>query len=409
MRIVRVLGVILSVAVLDDTISSRCSCHAFSAFASTSAAAAASTSKLGSSSSSSSDGGGIKIVGLPGGQVQSLPRMYVKSFRRWIVEGEITEQQAIGITTDTTTTTLLKAELIRGSGSLDRNYFDDDSNNHLPDEEDGDRNNNDERGWVNPTSTNLLWWPSDLPTLQIRPMLNVLFRNGVLSYVSVGLDVRVPHRGAVTTTATAMDDNVSTWRNHGLNSQPIARQWTTLDIAMEKLFHVEGFVVFEGVDDDSKKNSDGDERTQQQRSASRRYDTLFPSLNAQGALQKVARFVAELDPSSPLALGFHIASVPMTKHWIDLPTTNTNDGDTVTGKSDDENDDDETEVVAYKIVCMATSEPFASKLLDLDEDVLTITSSSVLEVDVSRIAPGAESIYLTDPYKELYLGGNKMK
>jgi len=126
-------------------------------------------------------------------------------------------------------------------------------------------------------------------------------------------------------------------------------------------------------------------------------------------LQKVARFVAELDPSSPLALGFHIASVPMTKHWIDLPTTNTNDGDTVTGKSDDENDDDETEVVAYKIVCMATSEPFASKLLDLDEDVLTITSSSVLEVDVSRIAPGAESIYLTDPYKELYLGGNKMK
>ena len=76
---------------------------------------------------------------------------------------------------------------------------------------------------------------------------------------------------------------------------------------------------------------------------------------------------------------------------------------------DDENDDDETEVVAYKIVCMATSEPFASKLLDLDEDVLTITSSSVLEVDVSRIAPGAESIYLNDPYKELYLGGNKMK
>jgi hypothetical protein len=205
---------------------------------------------------------------------------------------------------------------------------------------------------------------------------------------------------------TMMDENVSTWRNHGLNSQPIARQWTTLDIAMEKLFHVEGFIVFEGDDDDeNKKDGDGDGRQQSQR----RYDMLFPSLNTQSALQKVARFVAELDPSSPLTLGFHIASIPMIKHWIDLPTTNKDD-DTMNGRGDDVNkNEDEIEVLAYKIVCMATSEPFASKLLDLDEDVLTITSSSVLEVDVSRIAPGGESIYLTNPYKELYLGSNKMK
>mmetsp|Transcript_880 Transcript_880/g.1631 ORF Transcript_880/g.1631 Transcript_880/m.1631 type:complete len:103 (+) Transcript_880:71-379(+) len=31
-------------------------------------------------------GDSIKIVGLPGGQIQSLPGMYVKTFRRWIVE-----------------------------------------------------------------------------------------------------------------------------------------------------------------------------------------------------------------------------------------------------------------------------------------------------------------------------------
>lgn len=194
-----------------------------------------------------------------------------------------------------------------------------------------------------------------------------------------------------------------------MNSQPIARQWTTLDIAMEKLFHVEGFIVFGGDDDENandiiSSNDDEEENARQSPPQNRRsiqtsqYDTLFPSLDVQDALQKVARFAAELDSSSPLALGFHIASIPMTKHWIDLPTATTSDA------NNDSKKDNETEIVAYKIVCMATSEPFGSKLLDLDEDLLTITSSSVLEVDVSRIAPGGESIYLTNPYRELYLG-----
>lgn len=291
-------------------------------------------------------------------------------------------------------------------------------------------------GWVNPTSTNQLWWPRDLPQLQIRPMINVLFRNGVLSYVSAGLDVRVPRaRGdaAATTTApiattptattTPANDDVSTWRNHGLNSQPIAKQWTTLDVAMDKLFHIEGFIVFEGggEKEDGNRDDDDNERKVQpqpqqqmqdhslhQRRAPHHYDTLFPSLNVQDALQKIARFVAELDHSSPLALGFHIASIPMTKHWIDLPTNNDRENGVMKGDGN-KNENDETEVVAYKIVCIATSEPFASKLLDLDENVLTITSSSVLEVDVSRISPGGDSMYLTNPYKELYLSGNMKK
>ena len=83
---------------------------------------------------------------------------------------------------------------------------------------------------MNPTTVDELWWPGDLTALQIRPALNVLFRNGNLSYVSAGLDVRVPHASR-------------SWRNYGLNSQPIARMWTTLDIAMESIFHVETFVL----------------------------------------------------------------------------------------------------------------------------------------------------------------------
>lgn len=461
-----VLGIFLSVvidiscafsssAALASAAAASSSSSSASAFTSSisilAAASSSSSSQLdgssysSSSSSSSSIGGdaGIKIVGLPGGQVQSLPGMYVKSFQRWIVEGEIERANDNNNKKDVRTATVLKAIPIMGCGtnldSSNYNYDDDDddddydyNNNIIISNEVGGQSNNNineydtrssisRRGWVNPTSTNQLWWPRDLPTLQIRPMLNVLFRNGVLSYVSVGLDVRVPHyRGndddaaiiitPPSNTNTAAQTNVSTWRNHGMNSQPIARQWTTLDIAMEKLFHVEGFIVFGGDDDENandiiSSNDDEEENVRQlqtppqnrRSSQTARYDTLFPSLDVQDALQKVARFAAELDSSSPLALGFHIASIPMTKHWIDLPAA-------TTSEANDNKKNDETEIVAYKIVCMATSEPFGSKLLDLDEDLLTITSSSVLEVDVSRIAPGGESIYLTKPYRELYLG-----
>ena len=37
-------------------------------------------------SATSTSDGGIKIVGLPGNQIESLPSMYVNTFRRWIVE-----------------------------------------------------------------------------------------------------------------------------------------------------------------------------------------------------------------------------------------------------------------------------------------------------------------------------------
>ena len=52
---------------------------------------------------------------------------------------------------------------------------------------------------------------------------------------------------------------------------------------------------------------------------------------------------------------------------------------------------------------MATSEPFASKLLDMDEDILTMSSTSVLEVGVVRTVEGGTSEYLPEPYKPLYM------
>lgn len=284
---------------------------------------------------SSTPSNDIKIVGLPGGQIQSLPGMYVQTFERWIVREDNNNEGEC----------LLKIEPIVGAGL-----------------------NNDE-GWVNPTTTNELWWPADLPAaVQTRPMFNVLFKSGVLSYISAGLDVRVPKVDGT--------GGITTWRNYGLKSQPIARQWTTLDIAMEKLFHVEGFILHqtEGTD--------------------RRHEELFPNLYAEPILEKVANFIAQIDSDSPLVKGFHIVSFPMSNYWVDLPSPK------LIG-------DEDEPVASYKLVCFATSEPFASKLLDLDEGILEMSSTSVLEVAVTKTEEGGKSQYLPEVYKSLYLQDKK--
>ena len=340
------------------------------------------TYAFSSPSTSSSAGGGINIVGLPGGQTQSLPEMYVNSFRRWMY--------IIGDKGDENNNNN-SIEPIKGAGI----------SSSIPNIE----------GYVSPTSTTDLWWPRDLQTIQIRPLLNVLFRNGMLSYVSAGLDVRVPHhRSKKDEVGEECDDDdddgmISSWRNYGLNSQPIAKQWTTLDIAMEKMFHVEGFIVqpniSSGGDDGDDGDDDDDNQNNEQQQQSYSYETLFPSMdNVPNIMSRVACFSAELDTNSPIAEGFHIVSFPMMETWTDLPSTSTSNTDH-DGETGEEEDD---ETIIYKIICLATSEPFGNKLLDMDEGILTMSSTSVLEVDVSRIVGGGESEYLPEPYKSLYLG-----
>ena len=282
----------------------------------------------------------IQIVGLPGGKVESLPGMYVNSFRRWIAE----EEKDVSDTDNNAemnscASNTIKIEPIAGAGvSIDE-------------------------GWVNPTSTADLFWPLDVK-LQVRPALNVMFRQGVLSYISPGLDVRVPHNGG-------------SWRNYGMNSQPIARQWTSLEIAMEQMFHIESFIL-------QTDSTDGDIK----------HTTLFDSMDIKNALQKVATFIGEIDPLSPLNSGFHIVSFPLIDRFSDLPCPSQTDNE----------DEIESEEI-YKIVMLGTSEPFGSKLLDMDEDILVMSSTSALEVVCSRTISGKDSEYLPLPYKPLYAVG----
>lgn len=281
----------------------------------------------------------IKIVGLPGGKVESLPGMYVNSFRRWIAEEEQSNNDTGDEMMNSCASDPFKIEPVAGAGiSIDE-------------------------GWVNPTSTADLFWPLDIK-LQARPALNVMLKQGVLSYVSPGLDVRVPH-------------NDGSWRNYGMNSQPISRQWTSLDIAMEQMFHVESFIL------QKESAAAGDVK----------HTTLFDSMDIKNAMQKVATFIGWMDPLSPLNKGFHIVSFPLIDRFTDLPCPT---------QTDDENKKESEEI--YKIVMFGTSEPFGTKLLDMDEDILTMSSTSVLEVVVARTSKGCDSDYLPEPYKPLYIG-----
>lgn len=274
----------------------------------------------------------IKIVGLPGGNIESLPGMYVQSFQRWIVEEDSLSEDECA----------LNIEPIAGTSF-------------------------NEDGWVNPTTINELWWPQDLRPIQTRPLLNVMFKSGVLSYVSMGLDVRVPYMNEDS-------GEISSWRNYGLRSQPIARQWTSLDVAMEKLFHVEGFIQHSTADEEEMK-----------------HDELFETIYAAPILDKVANLIAQIDENSPLMKGFHVVSFPMSDIWVDLPTPKETGGEVKEPTS------------AYKLVCFATSEPFAGKLLEFDEGMLEMSSTSVLDVSVTRTEAGGKSQYLPEVYKKLYL------
>jgi hypothetical protein len=253
------------------------------------------------------------------------------------------------------------------------------------------------------------------------------------------------------------------WRNHGLNSQPISRQWTTIDIALEYNFHIEGFIVglqqqqqqqlhHDQCDDESEHISppsssiiDDDAEVDATTTNKERINktTLFPRINndkVRNAINAVATYLVEVDDdeqllssslSSSLLKGFHIISYPLMKEWIDLPSSSSSLSLTTTSStgsesgSEDNNDDKEEndstninnnmeESILYTIICMGTSEPDASKLLlgvnsnddydnnIMDDELLVMSSTSVLEMDVIPTMGGSKSQYLPEVYKYLY-------
>jgi hypothetical protein len=282
--------------------------------------------------------GTIKIVGgMSGGQ--TLPGSYVNSFPRWTVERTIDQSIAVS--------------RMLGSG---------------PDAPPGE--------FVDPTSNEELWWPSDLKKLQVRPSLDIFLKSAVPAYVLAGLEVRVP-------SDASMDGRE--WKNFGVNCQPLASQWSGFEIAAEKGFRVETFYGSK-TDEDSSidwKDIAAGSNEASCNGSGMEERKLRAEEGTQKAMDLLGSLLGNMDEQSPLVEGMHIISIPITDEWIDLPP------------NDAENN-------AYNLVSVGTVESDAKELLKMGEDMLEMSVSSVLNVEVLRIAPGGESEYIPAAYNSLY-------
>jgi hypothetical protein len=171
---------------------------------------------------------------------------------------------------------------------------------------------------------------------EIRPTLDVLIKSGLPSYVMAGLQVR----------------------SNNQDLCPLARQWTTFAFAVEPSFRLETFVSSSNDDDysvDSHKGllvaNDGNHVEQMKT-----------------AMELFGIVLSRTGEGSPLSEGFHIVSIPLESDWTKLPSPDNG---------------------PYTVTCLATAEPEAKELLDMDPGLVEMTASSVLEL---RVVPaGSES------------------
>lgn len=294
----------------------------------------------------------IAIVGLEIGDAgQSLPKAYLKSFRRWKLD-----------LPDPLSTDSPKATLIPGTDFYGQS---------------------EHNSYVNPTTTTELWWPSDLSSLQVRPALDVVLRSGVPTYVLAGLNVRVPPEAS---------SNHVEWWNYGLHSQPLARQWMAFSWSGESSFRLECFVGHRLLDEESDCDITASKNEWE-------WTNLFPTSTEhlkqqqqlmQKALGDLGSFISSTGQDSSFAQGFHIVSCPLTDSWINLenPSVSQNNGGARK---------------CYKVACVATSEPDAEEILYMEDNLIPLVPASVLLVDVSPSASGSLSPYLPNAYKSLYL------
>ena len=257
--------------------------------------------------------------------------------------------------------------------------------------------------FANPSSNTELWWPSDLSSLQVRPTLEVFLQYGNPKYALAGVEIRVPPH--------ASQDKQS-WRNFGMNSYPLATQWTTFGSTMERNFRIEVYLgkKKEGtLSAHEEKHQEIDWENICVDDEGKRTDTT------RNAIGKLGEFIATMDDTSPLLKGMHLISIPLEQEWSELPTPTPNESQTMLDEHKDENPS-LPPPSPYQLVSIATSVPDALQELtyvlneeaDLEKEddgvSLTPSSSSFLKVDIHQISSGSESQYLPECYKPLYKG-----
>jgi hypothetical protein len=155
----------------------------------------------------------------------------------------------------------------------------------------------------------------------IRPTLDFLVKGGIPVYVMGGLEVR---------------DNADDPTSRPL----LAQQWTTFAIAVEPNFRVS---VFAGPGDGT--------------------DELLAHAgneSVKAILERLAFLLSQSTSADDFTDGFHIVSIPAGTDWIKI--------------SSDE---------IQTLTCVSTAEQDDREALTLDEGLLEMTATSVLQVDLS--------------------------
>lgn len=188
------------------------------------------------------------------------------------------------------------------------------------------------------------------PTLQYRPVLEFLIKGGVPSYVIAGLQLR--------------DLDLT---QQPITVRPLARQWTTIQFAVEPNFRIELFQYQHQLSDDERR-PDGSKSIDQ--IAEWKLGDQQPAKLVKRAMELFGLVTSELKNDSGLLEGFSIVSVPLPVAWSDVPRPPSGGW--------------------YTVACMATAEPDAQELLTLDQDLLEMTASSLLEMII--IGPNSEDV-----------------
>jgi len=311
--------------------------------------------------------GNIKIVtGV--GAPQFLPGSYINTFPRWTLENDSSSPSN-------------NLKRLVGTGIPSNNNNDDSIDDASSAQQ-----------FANPSSNAELWWPSDIKQLQIRPTVDFMIKSGMATYVLAGIEVRVPPDAS-------KDGKV--WKNYGMNSQLLADQWTAFNIAVEEDFRIECFLgemkVANSPDDTStlewRPLGDGD--VDSAATCDDDHNVSAASVKTLKAIQTLGEILANLDEASPIADGMHIVSIPVQEKWINLPPPLLN-----------EDENDQQNKIAYKLSCVATSESDAKEMLLIDDELLSMSATSLLRVDVELVSPGSESEYLPEAYRPLYMSNN---
>ena len=268
--------------------------------------------------------------------------------------------------------------------------------------------------YVNPTTNEELWWPVDIKRIEIRPTLDVFIKAASPAYLLAGVEVRVP-------SSCSQDGQV--WKNFGINSQPIASQWTSFGIAIEQGFRVETFVGIEE-EDEEEEAAEKEQQSEHVKGDSNNLDSsnskenqadirvvdwipllglydnepqqesctnqkMHATKGTTNAIQILGDFLANIDETSPLAEGMHIISIPIDNEWRDLPKGTNQKNQKL------------------RLVSIATAEPDSLEVLGLNEDLVAMSATSLLDVRITLVAPGSKSEYIPNVYKPLYIGSKE--